>query len=158
MTNYTFKPMSDQEARAIADWHYEAPYSFYDFRNDEEDLGELLDSKARQGIYYSVYDTQNSLIGFFCFEKKEETVEVGLGMRPDLTGKRLGQAFIQAGLNFAEEKFNPSIFSLSVAIFNERALKLYKRIGFKIMDQVTQKSNDGVYSFYNMMRSVDGRK
>lgn len=155
MANYTFKPMTDQEANAIADWHYEEPYSFYDFRNDEEDLEELLNSKARQGVYYSVYDDQNRLIGFFCYFNDSGTIEMGLGLRPDLTGKGLGRAFIQAGLNFAEEKFNPSMFSLSVAVFNERALKVYERVGFKIEKTMMVKSNGSVYPFYSMVLTED---
>jgi hypothetical protein len=47
-------------------------------------------------------------------------VDVGLGLRPDLTGRALGLGFMLAGLEFARRRFAPDGFRLSVAAFNER--------------------------------------
>ena len=59
-----------------------------------------------------------------------EDLEIGLGLRPDLTGRGLGAAFLAAGLDFARERFAPDRFTLAVATFNERAITVYKRAGF----------------------------
>lgn len=61
----------------------------------------------------------------------EDVIDIGLGMRPVLTGKRMGQEFFQAGIAFAVKEFNPQTFRLSVATFNIRAITLYKNIGFQ---------------------------
>lgn len=150
MDQYNIKLMNDHDARVIAKWEYEAPYDFYNIENDLEDLEELLDSEARKDAYYSVFDEQNRLIGFFCFEEQIETVEIGLGMRPDLTGKGAGEAFLKAGLSFAQKKFKEPHFSLAVATFNKRALKVYEHAGFEIEKTIMVKSNGGVYPFYSM--------
>jgi ribosomal-protein-alanine N-acetyltransferase len=155
MDKYKIKMMNDHDARIIAKWEYEAPYDFYNMENDLEDLEELLDSEARKDAYYSAFDEQNRLSGFFCFEEQVETVEIGLGMRPDLTGKGAGEAFLKAGLSFANEKFKDPHFSLAVATFNKRALKVYERVGFEIEETMMVKTNGGVYPFYSMVQKVE---
>jgi ribosomal-protein-alanine N-acetyltransferase len=90
MPGYFFKLMSDEEARQISHWHYEPPYDFYDATSDEDDLEELLNPERRGDAYFSVLDEGGELVGFFQFELEDTTVDVGLGMRPDLTGKGLG--------------------------------------------------------------------
>jgi len=53
-------------------------------------------------------------------------------MKPDLTGKGMGEIFFQAGIAFAAEELNSKMFRLSVATFNKRAIRLYKNIGFQV--------------------------
>ena len=132
MTACTFRPMNDQEAREISGWRYDPPYVFYDATSDPDDLAELLDpQRRREGAYFSALDERGALVGFFQFEKKGRSVEVGLGLRPDLTGRGLGLGFMLAGLEFARRHFSPTGFRLSVATFNERAILVYERAGFR---------------------------
>ncbi len=106
--------MTDEDAREISRWHYEPPYDFYDATSDQGDLEELLDVERRQGAYFSAFDEDGSLVGFFQFESKDKTVDVGLGLRPDFTGRGLGVEYVLAGLEFARELFSPERFTLSV--------------------------------------------
>ena len=57
-------------------------------------------------------------------------MEIGLGLRPDLTGRGLGLDFFRAGVEFARERFRPALIVLNVAAFNERAIAVYERAGF----------------------------
>jgi RimJ/RimL family protein N-acetyltransferase len=52
-------------------------------------------------------------------------------MRPDLTGHGFAQPFIQAGLDYASLEWRPKRFRLWVARWNERALRAYRRAGFR---------------------------
>lgn len=125
-----FKPMNQAEAEEIANWEYEEPYSFYNMKNDEEDFEELLNPNARKGIYFSIYN-DNALIGFFTFTVENDVVDIGLGLKPSLTGKGLGKDVLLEGLAFAKERYQSKRFSLAVAAFNKRAIKVYEKVGFK---------------------------
>ncbi|RKI28227.1 GNAT family N-acetyltransferase [Bacillus thuringiensis] len=132
--------LTEEEANEINTWTYEEPYSLYSFSGEKEVIEELLD-----GTYYGCCDDQGEFIGYFCFGENaqvpggrdanlyggEEVIDIGLGMKPALTGKGMGKEFFQAGIAFATKEFNANMFRLSVATFNTRAITLYKNIGFK---------------------------
>ncbi|ARV94997.1 GNAT family protein [Bacillus cereus] len=132
--------LTKEEAMEINTWTYEEPYSLYSFSGEKEVIEELLD-----GTYYGCCDDQGDLIGYFCFGANaqvpggrdanlyggEDVIDIGLGMKPALTGKGMGKEFFQAGIAFATKEFNAKMFRLSVATFNTRAITLYKNIGFK---------------------------
>jgi [ribosomal protein S18]-alanine N-acetyltransferase len=155
MTAYVFRPMNDEEAREISGWRYDPPYDFYDATSDPDDLAELLDPKRRrEGAYYAAFDESGSLVGFFQFEEKGQIVEVGLGLRPDLTGRKLGLGFMLAGLEFARRHFSPTGFRLSVATFNERAILVYERAGFRRGEVFMHHTNGGDHRFLLMTREA----
>ena len=82
--------MTQIQAVEIADtWKHEGIYKFYDMAEDPEDYDEITDSVLRGDRYWSVLDGEK-LIGFFCLEPKDETVELGLGLKPKYTGKGFG--------------------------------------------------------------------
>ena len=128
------------EANEINTWTYEKPYDLYNFSGEEEAIEELLD-----GTYYGCCDDKGEFIGYFCFGENaqvpggrdahlyggEDVIDIGLGMKPALTGKGLGNIFFQAGIAFAAKEYKPKMFRLSVATFNTRAITLYKKIGFQ---------------------------
>jgi ribosomal-protein-alanine N-acetyltransferase len=147
--------MSQAEAHAIAAWRYDPPYDFYDATSAPDDLAELLDpERRRKGAYYAAFGERGSLVGFFQFERKGRIVEVGLGLRPDLTGRKLGLGFMLAGLEFARRHFSPIGFRLSVATFNERAILVYERAGFRRGEVFTHHTNGGDHPFLSMTREA----
>jgi [ribosomal protein S18]-alanine N-acetyltransferase len=149
---FELKPMDQTEALEIADWQYAPPYSFYDWRADQDDAALLLGEETRKGRFFSARDEEDSLVGFFEFQTKGDEVIVGLGLRPDLTGRGLGHEFMETGLAFARERFRPARFRLSVASFNERAIKVYERTGFTITREFDHETNGGVHRFLEMTR------
>ena len=149
---FEFRPMDENRARAVAGWHYEGIYAFYDMEQDAADLEELLDPRSWIDHYYAVTDEQGDLTGFFSFEQEQEAVAVGLGLRPDLTGRGWGRAFVEAGLEFASEKYHPVAFTLIVATFNQRAIRVYRKVGFKDAGVFMNETNGGQYEFLRMVR------
>lgn len=148
--NFIFSKMSQQQAENIAsNWHYEDEYSFYDVDADEEDLIEFLDPKQREDIYYIVRE-EDEEIGFFSFDCKAGAVDIGLGMKPELTGQGLGLEFFKAGLKFAISQFTPNEITLSVATFNDRAIKVYKKAGFEPGEIFMQDTNGSRFEFLKM--------
>ena len=154
MSGFRFTPISQEEAEAIAEWHYPEPYSFYDWTADPGDLRELLDPALRGEAYWAVRDEANELVGYFDFKPRASTVEIGLGLRPDLTGRGLGASFLAAGLEFARARFSAERFTLAVATFNERAIKVYERAGFSRERTYMHSTNGGEWEFLEMSRTV----
>ncbi|MGD6993111.1 GNAT family N-acetyltransferase [Sutcliffiella horikoshii] len=149
---YKFEIMTQAQAEEIAhNWHYDGEYSFYDMVADEEDLAEFLDCKARDNSMFAVMmDTE--LIGFFSVSQAAANVyDIGLGMRPDLTGKGRGTEFLHAGMEFVQARFTVDKFTLSVATFNQRAIKVYRKVGFRDMDTFMQDTNGDTYEFLRMV-------
>ena len=132
--------MTEAQAQEINTWAYEKPYDLYSFSEEKEDIDELLD-----GSYYSCYNTNGELIGYFCYGKTAQVpggikaelyngtdvLDIGLGMKPSLVGQGLGKNFLRHGLNYGQKQFNPKKIRLSVATFNKRAIALYESLGFK---------------------------
>ncbi|TFJ91395.1 GNAT family N-acetyltransferase [Lentibacillus salicampi] len=147
-----FQRLTQKQAEEIAyEWHYDGDYAFYDMEEDEEDLAEFIDPVQRGNHVFAVVKNKE-MIGFFAFHKKPDAiVDIGLGMRPDLTGKGSGTDFVHAGLDFAIERFNPEKITLSVAGFNRRAINVYKKVGFESAGTFMQDTNGGTYAFLKMI-------
>lgn len=147
---FAVRPMMATDAEQIAAWHYDGEYAFYDMANDPEDLAELMEPRSWENTYFAVDDDAGGLVGFFCFTCEGSTVELGLGLRPDLTGKGLGQDFLEAGLRFARDRFSARSFRLSVATFNQRAIRVYTRAGFRPVRVYRRRTNGGEFDFLEM--------
>jgi RimJ/RimL family protein N-acetyltransferase len=116
------EPMTAADFAELASWRYEAPYDFYD--GDQE---EPLNPER----FFAARDDDGELIGFYYYEPVGAALDYGLGLRPDLTGQALGLDFFRRGLEFGREHYRPSLVRLHVAAFNERAIKIYERAGFR---------------------------
>ena len=144
----TIRQVSIEQAREIAAWRYEPPFSLYDLL--EEDCSLLWEPTNR---YYSVLDHDRALLGYCCFgnearvaggsynEQEPTVLDVGVGMHPDKIGKGLGNKFIDAVLQFGKVRFSPAKFRVTVAAFNQRSLKAFCKLGFE-RTFVFQRSQD----------------
>ncbi|MDB5075692.1 MAG: family N-acetyltransferase [Chloroflexi bacterium] len=161
-----FAKLTESQAKNITAWRYPPPYDLYNAANDQEELDELLN---RDSPYYGVTNGHGGLIGFFCFNETARVpaghragayaepgaVDLGLGMRPDLTGKGLGLPFVLAGIEFARSTFTPTLFRLTVATFNARAMRVYERAGFRRMVVFNSYTSSGEHEFLTMVRAAD---
>ncbi len=147
-------PLSDEHARAMLTWAYEPPYDFYDLAADPDDAKELFDPALRER-YRAVLDDDEELIGFWYLRPRGDEVEVGLGLRPDLTGRSLGTGFVEAELAYARERWSPGAFRLYVAGWNARAIRVYERLGFReVARQLRSFERFGEVEFVEMERDA----
>jgi [ribosomal protein S18]-alanine N-acetyltransferase len=144
---FAIRAMTEEDASAIAAWRYPEPYAFYDWAQDPDDLAELLDP-AEWGRRYFAADAEGRLAGFFVFKAHDGSTEIGLGLRPDLTGRGLGASFLEAGLRFAPAERH----TLAVAAFNQRAIRVYERAGFVVTERYTHRTNGADHAFLRMER------
>ena len=159
---FTLQPITTPEAREISRWRYPEPYAMYD--GNPASISSLLDERF---AYHSVRDEHDELAGYFCFGEDaripegrklglydEEVLDVGLGMKPGLTGKRLGLEFVLAGLRFAENRFPTPAFRLTVATFNQRAVCVYEKAGFEVAATFGSSTTSGGLEWLLMRRLV----
>ncbi|MFF2174997.1 GNAT family N-acetyltransferase [Lysinibacillus sp. NPDC058147] len=139
---FYIKEMNEVYATDILNWKYDEPYVFYNNELCDESLKEFLENP-----YYSIVNDQKELVGFFCTGTSaqvpkghdfdtylDECIDVGIGMKPELTGKGYGSEFFSFILNQLQQE-NHSPIRLTVATFNTRAIHLYEKLGFtKVME------------------------
>jgi [ribosomal protein S18]-alanine N-acetyltransferase len=138
--NWTKKEMTVEYAREILQWQYESPYELYNNELNNDGLKEFMD-----GTYVAVVDEKNQLTGYYCTGKNalvpagnqygayiETMIDVGIGLKPELTGAGRGRSFFTFILQNIELENNKSLpLRLTVASFNQRAIKLYENVGFQ---------------------------
>ncbi len=138
MAEYSISPLSVENAQEITTWRYDPPYDLYDIA--PEHLSGLLNPDYD---YHQVMDPKGSLVGFCCFgldarvpggdyqQNEPVVLDIGVGLRPDLTGKGLGLDFLSDILDFAGNRFQPEYFRVTIADFNQRSQKTFQRLGFE---------------------------
>ena len=105
------------------EWHYDPPYDFYDPADDPP----LNPERFRV-----VCGEDGRVEAFWYFDHPAPgVVEIGIGLRPDLCGCGLGERFMRDELEYARGEWSPHTFRLYVASWNERAIRLYDRLGFR---------------------------
>ncbi|MCA1026199.1 GNAT family N-acetyltransferase [Cytobacillus kochii] len=154
METTTFNKVKEYEAVILSSWTYPPPYDFYNHAQTEDSKQEWL-----TGNYFCIYK-QEEMIGFFCYGESarvpvksshlyiDDCIDIGIGMRPDLTGKGLGSSFLTKILMEIERLFPNTPIRLTVASFNQRAIHLYEKLGFIIQHHFQRKSTN----FYIMVR------
>lgn len=150
-----FRPLTQAHALEIADeWKYEGIYSFYDMTADPEDYEGFVDADLRnKNDHYEVLENE-SLIGFFCVIREGASIEIGLGMRPDLCGKGKGRWFLEQILAFIERNYEFDKLIMNVARFNQRAIKVYHSCGFQDAELIKRSSNGGIYEFLTLIKKT----
>lgn len=144
--DFVTRPMNKTRALEIIAWSYDPPYDFYNMSDSvgehQESLSELLD-----GSYVVVESPMGQVIGFYCLGAsaqvpvghqfgaysgdKETVIDLGIGMDPLLTGKGFGSTFFAYVLQNVAKRHPQVDLRLTVATFNQRAIKLYRRFGFR---------------------------
>jgi ribosomal-protein-alanine N-acetyltransferase len=153
--DFAIRPMTAADAHAIAAWRYPGEYSFYDADADLDDLAELLDPAEWGQRYFSADElADQTLAGFLMVTLTGPVAEIGLGLRPGLTGRGLGESFLRACLRFATAALGAQSYTLAVAAFNRRAITVYERAGFQEVDRFEHRTNGGRHAFIRMARST----
>ena len=136
---FTFHPMDDASARSILSWRYQEPYTLYNAAPDEIDMA-LQAFLDPSNAYYSITDEHDGLVAYCCFgpdaqvpgcDYGPEALDIGMGLRPDLTGQGQGSTYARAVVEFARRTFAPAAFRVTVAEFNKRALRVWEKAGFR---------------------------
>ena len=157
---FRFRTMRWRDIGAVARWRYPGPYAYYNF--DVLSLvtilfAQSLFSAISDPTYFTATDERDQIVGVFSYIWHARGVlEVGLAMRPDLTGlgRGLRLTFVLAGLDFARQRFRPQRFYLTVATFNTRARTVYERAGFRPVGVTSSHHGGRKVELIEMMRNA----
>jgi RimJ/RimL family protein N-acetyltransferase len=126
------RAMSPDDAREVATWRYAGPWSVYDGQPD--------DGEPDTAGYWAVVDGDDVLVGFYCtgvearvpgLSEQPGTVDVGVGMRPDLVGVGNGRRFAEAVMAHCRDRTEAVLARAVVKEWNERSVRLAAGMGLE---------------------------
>ena len=140
---FTFRPLDKISARTVIDWKYEPPYDIYNLASPdpESTLQYLLDP---QNAFYGIYGHKGDLEAFCSFGPDGQVsggnystpaLDIGMGVRPDLTGKGRGSQYVNAVIDFAYRTYSPDQLRVTIAAFNSRAQLVWEKAGFEVVQK-----------------------
>ncbi|MFO7167330.1 MAG: GNAT family N-acetyltransferase [Chloroflexota bacterium] len=138
MFQLSFAPMDAAAAAEVYGWRYEPPYHVYNLDDlDRAFAVAFLTDPANR--YCRIDDGAGELVAFCCFgldaqvpggDYSADALDIGMGVRPDLTGRGLGHRFAAAVIDFALRTEAPAALRVTVAAFNLRAQRVWMKNGF----------------------------
>ncbi len=148
---------SKKITKRIANWKYPSPYDIYNMEGKSEAVEEILNEK-----YYS-YIYNDFLIGYFCYGdsakvptdnpniyKDKDYLDIGVGLNPKLCGEGRGYNFFKKAVDFAYDIYKKKKYRLTVAEFNQRAIKVYMKYGFRKENEFIKNNDDKRIKFITM--------
>jgi len=135
---YRFEPLTEAEAHKIINWHYPAPYDFYDLGEADPKvvLGELFNPNSP---HFSITTDDGDVLGFCAVgpeaqvpggDYSESALDIGIGLRPEATGQGLGKLVLTEFLAYVLAVYHPSRFRATIAAFNLRSQRTFLGLGF----------------------------
>jgi RimJ/RimL family protein N-acetyltransferase len=156
---FDFRRMDAAAARTVLAWRYEPPYDVYNAAVPGEPatraaLAALLDptNDYRAAVAAGAAD-DGAVAGFCCLGPDARVaggrhlyarcpaLDVGAGLRPDLTGRGVGAAFLGAVVALAERAAGGAPLRATVAAFNRRARRACEHAGFREVGRFRQEGS-----------------
>jgi L-phenylalanine/L-methionine N-acetyltransferase len=107
-------------------------YLLYEYMSEAEFKPIFADLLAQQIVY--IYEQNNEPVGMVKLipetHRSSHVVYLGgFAVHPNFTGKGLGSILLQATIDYCQQQ-NFLRIVLSVSVYNEKAIALYKKLGF----------------------------
>lgn len=156
---FAFEPIHQRDAEHMLTWRYDPPFSLYNPNPDY--IIWLLDPDNH---YYTIRDANQQLSGFFCLGVEAQVyggdytsvdaLDVGMGLRPDLISQGLGSLVFPYVLAFACREFAPPLLRVTVAQFNQRAMRMCQKAGFRASIIFVAATPHGPHHFVQLVREA----
>ncbi len=148
--SYSILPINEDSARIIINWRYGKSLNFYN-HNIAEIEETIQDFINPENAYYSIFNNRNQLVAYCCFGEDArvkggnydiKALDIGFGIRPNLSRRGITFRIINAVFDFAQNHFSTNLFRVTVAEFNQQALKICQKAGFKEVQKFKRKQDD----------------
>ncbi len=136
------RSMREEDVEKMIHWPLHEDLLFYDYNfpyMDKEERQDWFETKTK-GLKrcFSVFDRQGQMVGYISLRNVNwlfKRAEMGIVFNPDRLSKGYGSEAISILLRwyFKELKYKKMI--LTVAAYNERAMRSYEKVGFQKYSQ-----------------------
>jgi [ribosomal protein S18]-alanine N-acetyltransferase len=143
---FVFQPATAVAIQQFVRWQYAPPYDLYNMVVDPTDAAEIAAMVAYfldPAICCQVITWEAGELVALCTFGEDGQVpggdylagalDIGLGLRPDLTGQGLGRGLVTAVIQFALDTYQPPALRVTIAAFNSRARRVWQQNGFKVV-------------------------
>jgi ribosomal-protein-alanine N-acetyltransferase len=146
----SYRPADETSAREFLQWYYEPPYDIYNCppADLEEALQYNIDPKNN---VYAMFDQGGELVGYCSYGRdaqvpggdySEKALDIGLMVKPELTGQGLGAAFVGEVIRNGIERYAPKKLRVTIAAFNKRAIRTWEKNDFQQTQRFKRMSRD----------------
>ena len=143
-----YSPVDEASVRELLKWRYEPPYENYNYSPEhfERDLAYHLDPVNN---LYSMR-IEGELVGYCSFgqdaqvpggDYSEDALDIGMMIKPELTGQGLGSSFVANVIQQAITKYSPKKLRVTILETNQRAMKVWEKNGFRKTQSFESKHN-----------------
>ena len=149
--SFQFEPINSETAQTVLSWIYRPPYHVYN--EEPARIDQLVQELLRPEYhYFTLAEGNDALVAYCCFgldarvlggEYDEKALDLGLMVRPDLNGLGRGVEYARAVLEFARAHFPQRQWRVTIAEFNRRAQRVWRRLGFERV-QIFAERGDGM--------------
>lgn len=155
-------PITADFVREILSWRYEPPYDFYNFIIAPEDIDkEIAYFLAPENRFRQVMRDSVPIAGFSMERDGQvpggdysaDALDIGLGVRPDLTGQGFGGEIVRTVIDFAIKVDAPPALRVTIAAFNQRAQRVWQKAGFREVSRFTLEETN--VPFVILIRSME---
>ena len=156
----TYRLADEKSAREFVRWQYEPPYDMYNCPRGKVKKAVQYNIDPKNNVY-AMFDQGGKLIGYCSYGRdaqvpggdySQEALDIGLMIKPELTGQGMGTFFTNDVILNGLAKYDPSKLRVTIASFNKRAVRTWKKNGFKNV-QTFKRSNDGE-EFVILMKKI----
>ncbi|WKA55451.1 GNAT family N-acetyltransferase [Planococcus shixiaomingii] len=120
---------------------------------DVNEVKEKIKTSLEKNNLFAVYERDGIVVGFLVFKRYtynrlHHAGSMGMGIQEEYTNQGIGTQLIEYLIDWAKQQENLEKICLGVVSVNERAINVYKRLGF--IEEGRQKNQikyeDGTYS------------
>lgn len=143
---------TEELAKEVTTWKYEGDYEIYNLPSWDEVLKKQIslcrEEKRKNFIGY--VNEENNLVGFVNLVDEEDSVFLGIGVKPKYCRVGIGKQIIKMSLDECKKRYKNKPIILEVRSWNKRAINCYESQGFKVINIKKQETYAGFGEFFVM--------
>lgn len=135
-SDFSVRAVTEPDIREFVTWRYEPPYEDYKI---SQPVDEAVEYFLRPSTNCHVIMSDGELAAFITFGSDARVpggdysapgLDIGMGLKPSLTGRGHGRLYVDAVVQFARDSFDVEPLRVTIAAHNQRAIRVWSNLGF----------------------------